>query len=66
MTIIDIKSKLIDAVDYKEEEKLLTVFLSNGQRRELYDVSKGKFLGLVVARSPGAYYMSELRQHQKH
>lgn len=65
MAIIDIKSKIIDAIDYKEDEKILTVFLSNGQRRKLHDVSKGKVLGLMVARSPGAYYMSELRQHQR-
>lgn len=66
MTMIAIESKLIDSIDYREEDAILTVFFSNGHRRELYDVPKGKVVGLTVAGSPGSYYMSELRQHQRH
>ncbi len=61
MAIISIQSKLIEAIDYDEDEKNLTVFLYNGERRAYSGVSKGQVVGLTVAASPGNYYMTEIR-----
>lgn len=66
MTFIELQSRLIDGFDYREEDRSLRVFLSNGQVREFDDISKGKVEGLKYAKSPGDYYMTVLRPLHQH
>lgn len=61
MAMISVQSKLIEAIDYDEIERNLTIFLYNGERRAYAGVSKGQVIGLTVAASPGTYYMTEIR-----
>lgn len=61
MAIVNVRSKLIEAIDYDEDERNLTIFLYNGERRSYAGVSKGQVVGLTLAASPGTYYMTEIR-----
>ena len=66
MAFIALQSRLIDGFDYKEEERSLRIFFSNGQIRDFVGISKGKIEGLKKAKSPGEYYMTVLRPLQHH
>lgn len=53
---IDVKSRLIDAMEYDAASKRLKVFLSNGHIREYVDVPEHIFADIQIATSPGSYY----------
>lgn len=61
MTRIELKSKMIDAVEYDPVSQRLTAYFANGQLRKLEGVPEGVVVGLATAASPGDYYMSEIR-----
>ena len=56
-----LRSKLIEAIEYRDETRRLKVYMTNGQRREYDCVPKGVVAGLTRAQSPGRFYMMEIR-----
>ena len=58
---VELQSKIIDGVTYERGSKRLRVFLKNGQRREYRGVPLGVVNGMILASSPGSFYMSEIR-----
>lgn len=56
-----LKSKLIDGFAYDKENKLLTLWMANGQRRQFIDVPSQVINELVAAPSPGMYYKLHIK-----
>lgn len=56
-----LRSRLIEAIEYRDETRRLKVYLTNGQRREHDSVPKGVVAGLTRAWPPGRFYMMEIR-----
>jgi hypothetical protein len=59
--MIELRSKLIDAVVYHGEKQQLTVHLRGGQRREYVDVPEHVYNGLLFAKSAGVYYKTTIK-----
>ena len=61
MEMKPIRSKLIDALSYDPQSRELTLYFADGHVGKFADVPEGVVLGLEIARSPGGYYMSQIR-----
>ena len=58
---IELRSKLIDAVEYDEDCQHLTLFMSTGQIRVFTDVPEHVFRDLQATKSPDSYYMKLIK-----
>ena len=58
---LHLKSKLLHSVDYDASSKQLTVFLTNGHRREFVDVPPHVIDDLKTCGSPGSYYVKRVK-----
>lgn len=58
---IELRSRLIDSVFYDEDTKFLRIFMTNGTLREFVHVPKPTVVSLASAKSPGEFYMAEIR-----
>jgi hypothetical protein len=58
---IELNSKLIDTVSYDEDNQFLRLFLANGTLREFVGVPKPTVELLASAKSPGVFYMTNIR-----
>lgn len=56
-----LQSKLIEAAGYSGEARLLTLHLTNGQRREYLDVPSHIYDELLTAKSAGDYYLKVIK-----
>jgi hypothetical protein len=59
--LVELKSKLIEIVSYDEQTEFLRLFLANGALREFVGVPKPTVELLTSAKSPGDYYMANIR-----
>jgi hypothetical protein len=57
-----VKSSLIEAVRYDDKVKRLDVHFINGEVRYFGVVPAEVVKGLVAAKSPGRFYMDEIRR----
>ncbi|SFB50985.1 KTSC domain-containing protein [Rhizobium sp. NFR07] len=58
---VELKSRLIDTVSYDEDNQVLRLFLANGTLREFIGVPKPTVDLLASAKSPGEFYMTNIR-----
>lgn len=58
---MSVKSQLIEALDYDEQQSSLRLYLTNGTLREFCDVPRSVVTGLVSAKSAGRYYIDNIR-----
>lgn len=61
MAFVELRSKLIDALEYDKSNSHLKIFLSNGQLREFREVPEFVVDDLKASGSPGTYYMKLIR-----
>ena len=59
--LIELQSRLIDAVVYHGEKQQLTLHMRGGQRREYLDVPEHIYNGLLFAKSAGVYYKKTIK-----
>jgi hypothetical protein len=57
---IELRSKLIDAIEYDDQSRL-KLFLSNGQIREFDGVPGYVIDDLQATKSPGSYYIKLIK-----
>jgi hypothetical protein len=65
MKPLPVRSKLIDAVYFSQEDGRLRVCLSSGEERMFEGVAEAQVLAMVTAKSPGKYYMENVRSRFK-
>lgn len=58
---MELRSKLIDAASYKEDKRLLRIYMANGQLREFVGVPRQVFNVLAQAVSAGTYYVQNIK-----
>jgi hypothetical protein len=63
---IELNSRLIDTVSYDEDNQVLRLFLANGTLREFIGVPKPMVELLASAKSPGEFYMTNIRGKYQH
>ncbi|MDM9623706.1 KTSC domain-containing protein [Rhizobium sp. S96] len=61
MEPLTVKSTLIDAVYFSQEDGRLRVCLSNGQERQFEGVAESEVIAMVTSQSPGQYYLENVR-----
>lgn len=61
MEPLTVKSTLIDAVYFSQEDGRLRVCLSNGEERQFEGVAEADVIAMVTSRSPGQYYIENVR-----
>jgi len=65
MKPVTVKSALIDAVYFSQEDGRLRVCLSNGEDRTFEGVNEAHVIAMVTSHSPGKYYMQNVRPRFK-
>jgi hypothetical protein len=65
MKPVAVKSALIDAVYFSQEDGRLRVCLSNGEDRTFEGVNEAHVIAMVTSQSPGKYYMRNVRPRFK-
>jgi hypothetical protein len=60
-----VKSTLIDAVYFSQEDGRLRVCLNNGEERMFEGVAEAHVIAMVTAESPGKYYLQNVRNRYK-
>ncbi|MDM9626643.1 KTSC domain-containing protein [Rhizobium sp. S152] len=61
MEPLTVKSTLIDAVYFSQEDGRLRVCLSNGEERQFEGVAESDVIAMVTSQSPGQYYIQNVR-----
>jgi hypothetical protein len=61
MEIRNLRSRLIDGMSYDSDSRQLTLYFTDGHIAKFTDVPEGVVLGLEIAKSPGSYYMTQIR-----
>ncbi|AYD00659.1 hypothetical protein NCHU2750_12680 [Neorhizobium sp. NCHU2750] len=65
--LVRLKSQLIETVEYNEQRRMLRISLIDGSKRMFSEVPKSTVDGLILARSPGTYYINHIRtQYPRH
>jgi hypothetical protein len=65
MQPVPVQSTLIDAVYFSQEDGRLRVCLNNGQERLFEGVAESHVIAMVTAKSPGKYYLENVRSRYK-
>ncbi|MBB3966660.1 MULTISPECIES: KTSC domain-containing protein [Rhizobium] len=65
MKPVTVKSALIDAVYFSQEDGRLRVCLNNGEERMFEGVAEAHVIAMVTSESPGKYYMQNVRTRFK-
>lgn len=65
MKPVVVRSTLIDAVYFSQEDGRLRVCLNNGEERMFEGVAEAHVIAMVTAKSPGKYYMQNVRTRFK-
>ncbi|KRB50414.1 hypothetical protein ASE04_15245 [Rhizobium sp. Root708] len=65
MQPLTVKSTLIDAVYFSQEDGRLRVCLSNGEERQFEGVAEAQVVAMVTSHSPGRYYIENVRDRFK-
>ncbi|WP_194273788.1 MULTISPECIES: KTSC domain-containing protein [Rhizobium] len=65
MEPLTVKSTLIDAVYFSQEDGRLRVCLSNGEERQFEGVAEAQVVAMVTSHSPGRYYIENVRDRFK-
>jgi hypothetical protein len=58
---LPVKSKIIAAVYFRQEDGRLRLCFQNGQQREFLGVPEPEVRALITAPSPGHHYISHIR-----
>jgi hypothetical protein len=65
MKPVEVRSALIDAVYFSQEDGKLRVCLNNGEERMFEGVNEAHVIAMVTSESPGKYYMQNVRTRFK-
>ncbi|OLP58419.1 KTSC domain-containing protein [Xaviernesmea oryzae] len=61
MQHLPVKSRIIDSVYFSQEDGQLRICFKNGEERRFAEVQETEVLAMCEARSPGQYYIDNIR-----